>query len=289
MTNTRRKVDLKPLLEKVLVDFPPAARTKADPVQFPRWFFEQGRPVFETEAVALFSAMLAYGSASQFIKKIKAVMESCDWQYLDLITGKISIKSWPAYRLSTAEEIRAFALASGDVITRFGSLKELFISGYLPDESIKNGLIRLHTELLAACKTYLNPVPRGLRHLLPDPDSGSCAKRWHMFLRWMVRKNDGVDMNLWAEVSPAKLLIPLDRHISRISRNLGLTTRKSDDWKTAEEISENLRKFDAEDPIKYDFSLCHLGIAGECTHGKDQQLCRRCILSPACLALHKKT
>ncbi|MEW6712709.1 MAG: TIGR02757 family protein [Candidatus Riflebacteria bacterium] len=280
------KVQLKPLLEKVLTDFPPVKRVANDPVQFPRELFEQGRSSAEIEASALLAAMLAYGSAKQFIKKIDEIMTACKWKYLDLIQNRTSI-NWPAYRLSTAEEIKTLALASGNIITRHGSLKKIFLRGYRKG-SIKEGLIELNLELNRECTAIAGKISRGLRHLLPDPDSGGCAKRWHMFLRWMVRQDDGVDMHLWSEVNPAQLLIPLDRHISRIARNLGLTSRKADDWKTAEEISASLRQFDPDDPIKYDFSLCHLGIGGQCTHGKNPELCTGCLLKTACSAFRGK-
>ena len=281
--------NLKPLLEKVLQDFPPAKRVNDDPVQFPRWFFERGRSLAETETVALISAMLAYGSAPQFIKKLKLIMQVCSYNYLETITSP-SLKhlEWPAYRLSTADEIETLALASGDLVKEYGCLKAVFLRGYLPEKSLRNGLKSLRELLADACQKRAGNISRGLRHLLPDPASGGCVKRWHMFLRWMVRPDDGVDMHLWPEVNPALLLIPLDRHISRIARNLGLTSRKADDWKTAEEISQKLREFDPDDPIKFDFSLCHLGIAGKCTHGKDLELCRRCLLNQACMAFSNK-
>ncbi len=282
------KPDMKALLEKVLTDFPPVKRTTADPIQFPRWFFEQKRPLAEIEAVAVFSAMLAYGSAAQFIKKIEETMQKCDRQFLKLITGsKADAFAWPGYRLSTGPEIGMFAGGVGRVIKKHGSLKAVFMQGYAPENSIQKGLTALHRALIEEISTRQQPLPRGVRHLLPDPAAGGCAKRWHMFLRWMVRREDGVDMGVWSEVDPARLLIPLDRHISRIARNLGLTSRNADDWKTAEEISQNLRKFSPDDPIKYDFALCHLGIAGECTHGKDQTLCGRCLLAPVCKAARK--
>lgn len=281
-----KSADLKPLLEKVLSDFPPVARTKADPIQFPRWFFDHGRPAAEVEAVALFAAMLAYGSAAQFIKKIEQTLDACKWRFLDLILDQKKAEkfAWPAYRLSTGDEIGILARAAGRLIGRHKSLKTVFLKGYKPDKSIKEGLTALHKALCREAEAIAGPLTRGTRHLLPDPAAGGCVKRWHMFLRWLVRPEDGVDMNLWPEVSPALLLIPLDRHISRIARNLELTSRGSDDWKTAEEVSASLARFCPEDPIKYDFSLCHLGIAGECTHGKDQELCRRCLLASACLA-----
>ncbi len=276
--------DLKTLLEHVLTEYPPVERTQADPVQFPRWFLEQGRPSEEIEAVAAYAAMLAYGSAAQFIKKIEQTMVSCDRNFLRLISRPPADFAWPAYRLSTANEIGMFATAMGRVISKHGSLKNVFMSGFKPDNCIKTGLKALQKAIYDEVKTAHGEVPRGVRHLLPDPAAGGCAKRWHMFLRWLVRPEDGVDLGIWPEVSPALLLIPLDRHISRIARNLGLTSRNADDWKTAEEIAAKLREFSPDDPIKYDFALCHLGIAGECTHGKDQSLCRRCLLSPVCRA-----
>ncbi len=279
------KPDLRSLLEQVLTDFPPVARTGADPVQFPRWFFEQGRPLAEIEAVALFSAMLAYGSAAQFIKKIKQALDTCDWKFLQLITSnKARTFAWPGYRLSTSSEIGTFAMATGNLITKKTSLKQVFLEGYLPQKSTKEGLTCMQKALCHEVELLTGQIPRGIRHLLPDPAAGGCAKRWHMFLRWLVRPADGVDMNIWPEVPPSQLLIPLDRHISRISRNLGLTSRATDDWKTAEEISARLRQLSPDDPIRYDFSLCHLGIAGKCTHGKDQKLCGMCLLSSACKA-----
>jgi uncharacterized protein (TIGR02757 family) len=230
--------------------------------------------------------MLAYGSAAQFIKKIKQTLDDCDWHFLELISDrkKALAFAWPAYRLSTAQEIAIFACAIGSLIKRHKSLKNVFLKGFTSDQSIKAGLTSLHQTLCQEAEKIGGPLSRGTRHLLPNPAAGGCVKRWHMFLRWLVRPDDGVDMNLWPEVSPSLLLIPLDRHISRIARNLNLTSRASDDWKTAEEISANLARFCPQDPIKYDFSLCHLGIAGKCTHGKDQKLCRHCLLSSACRA-----
>jgi len=105
----------------------------------------------------------------------------------------------------------------------------------------------------------LNGIPKSVNGLLPDPEKNSPCKRLNMFLRWMVRK-DSVDVGLWSEIDKAKLIIPLDTHVSKISRALGLTQRKTDSWKTAEEITFNLKKFDPQDPVKYDFAIFGLGI-----------------------------
>ena len=282
------KAELKDLLEEILRAYPPIKRVKDDPVQFARGFYDKKRSKAEIEAVALFSAMLSYGSAKQFIKIIKATLEMCDFDFLLFIQQKARFRNtfnsykWPAYRLSTSEEIKAFACAIGLTIQNEGGLETVFLSGYLPDRDIIAGLTKLHGKISEYAAQIVSPIPRGLRHLLPDPASGSCAKRWQMFLRWMVRRNDGVDMGLWKEVYPADLIIPLDRHISKISRNLGLTQKTTDTLNTAKEITEALSKFSPKDPVKYDFALCHLGISGECTHGRTAEPCQKCLLKPCC-------
>ena len=277
--------DLKALLEEVLTKFPPKNRISADPIQFQRKFFDMGRSSIEVEAVAVFSAMLSYGSAAQFTKKIAAILNACNEEFLQLITGKPQKDfPWIGYRMSNAEEISVFAYAIGNVIKKFGSIKEAFKSGYNKNKKTIEGLASLRNAIYEEAEKQMSPLPHGIKHLLPDPLAGGACKRWHMFLRWMVRGDDGVDVGIWKDIiSPSELLIPLDTHISKISRNLGLTERKNDDWKTSVEISENLRKCCPEDPIKYDFALCHLGIGGKCSHGKNFELCSKCLLSPICI------
>ena len=102
-----------------------------------------------------------------------------------------------------------------------------------------------------------------------------------MFMRWMVRPADGIDLGLWKEISPAKLIIPVDAHIQRIARFLGLTSRMQADWRMAQEITAALRRYDREDPVKYDFSLCHIGISEGCSGGK-REACLTCALSEVC-------
>jgi len=104
--------------------------------------------------------------------------------------------------------------------------------------------------------------PRTRKHVA-DPSKGSNAKRINMFLRWMARPNDrGVDLGLWKRISPADLMLPLDVHTGRVARELGLLTRKQDDWKAVEELTAALRAFDQSDPVKYDIALFGLGVEG---------------------------
>lgn len=102
--------------------------------------------------------------------------------------------------------------------------------------------------------------------MFPLPEKGSACKRMNLFLRWMVRK-DELDFGLWTclsgrqdEIPTSKLIIPVDTHIARICKQLKLTKKKNVSWKMAEEITNNLKKFDPNDPVKYDFALCHIGM-----------------------------
>ena len=120
------------------------------------------------------------------------------------------------------------------------------------------------------------PSAAGVRFFLPSPEDGSTCKRLNLFLRWMVRPDDGVDMGLWHGVSPSQLVIPLDTHVSRISISMGLTGRRTVDWKMAREVTARLRAIEPRDPVKYDFALCRLGMLESCPQHADPAACPLC-------------
>ena len=122
---------------------------------------------------------------------------------------------------------------------------------------------------------------RSMRHLVSDPRAGSACKRLALYARWMVRPADGIDLGLWP-IAPSALIVPVDTHVHRISRNLGLTRRCTASWATAEEITAALRRFDPYDPVKYDFALCHLGVSRDCPSRPDLAKCERCVLQDVC-------
>ncbi|GLI53410.1 DUF2400 domain-containing protein [Thermodesulfovibrio yellowstonii] len=123
-------------------------------------------------------------------------------------------------------------------------------------------ILKISNFVQSALKIDLTPVygknikTRGLLHFFPDPLKGSPCKRINLFLRWMVRKRD-IDFALWNTIKPSELIIPLDVHIWRVSKKLGFTKRNTQSIKTAMEITEYLKKIEPEDPLKYDFVLCH--------------------------------
>ena len=123
---------------------------------------------------------------------------------------------------------------------------------------------------------------RGFSHLLSDPRRGSALKRVNMWLRWLVRGPDGVDLGLWRDLGPERLILPLDVHTFRLSGALGLTTRRSADLKAAIEITEHLRFLRPSDPIGYDFALAHLGISGACKGHRVVNVCEQCPLDTLC-------
>jgi uncharacterized protein (TIGR02757 family) len=106
-----------------------------------------------------------------------------------------------------------------------------------------------------------------------------------MFLRWMIRSpREGIDLGLWTTRSPAALIVPLDTHVLRIARFVGLTARRDDSLRTALEVTDGLRRFDPDDPVRFDFALAHLGISGACRGHRDPEVCPSCPLTSVCTA-----
>lgn len=139
---------------------------------------------------------------------------------------------------------------------RHESLEEGFTKGLNSDASMKARLTHFF-ELFFSLPDH--PV-RTYKHI-PNPSRKSACKRINMFLRWMVRRDDkGVDFGIWQTIKPGELICPCDLHVDRVARRLGLIRRKQTDWQTAIELTENLKKLDPTDPVKYDFALFGLGV-----------------------------
>jgi uncharacterized protein (TIGR02757 family) len=127
-----------------------------------------------------------------------------------------------------------------------------------------------------------------MKFLFPSPERGGACKRLNLFLRWVARPADGIDLGLWSSVSPARLLVPLDVHVAFHARVLGLSRRRQADWRMVEEVTAALRAIDPADPVRYDFSLCHLGIHGDCRKARDPMICPRCPIDSLCRLPRRK-
>jgi uncharacterized protein (TIGR02757 family) len=189
------------------------------------------------------------------------------------------------YRFNRPGDIAAFCLALQRILDRHGSLRAYFLKGYSDaDPDVGPALERFVDGILGQ---DLRPVfprgrpSRGFLHLFPRPSAGGPCKRLLLFLRWMVR-SDHLDFGDWPEVSPAKLLMPIDTHIENMGRAVGLIRRKSRSWRMAEELTAQLRRLDPDDPVKYDFALCHKRMSGDCPGRRDRVGCQGCGLMPVC-------
>lgn len=136
------------------------------------------------------------------------------------------------------------------------TLEEAFVIHHNAKEiNTRNALIGFHNLFFG-----LPDSPQRTRKHISTPERNSACKRLNMFLRWMIRKDkNGVDFGIWKKIKPSQLVCPCDVHVERVARELGLITRKNMDWETAVELTENLKQFDPEDPVKYDFALFGMG------------------------------
>ncbi len=281
---------LTPLLEAFYHQHPHIERIKDDPVELPHRYTDPK----EIEIVGWLAAALAYGRVDLFkaaVEKLLTLMEGGPYAYLARFDPDRERPRFQGiyYRLNTTDDLFCFIYLMSQVVQRFGSVGQLFQSLYREEEEdLGPTLSRFIAAVFSVDplpvygKRGKREIPDGLRQLLSSPSQGSACKRMNLYLRWMVRSNDGVDFGLWKEIPPAKLIIPLDTHIIRIARYLGLTKRKSPDWKMAKEITQSLKAFDPADPLKYDFGLCHLGISGACPIDRDWEKCKACSLLDGC-------
>lgn len=260
----------------------------------PLEFVHQFKKPEDQEVVGLIASSLAYGRVERILVSIKDVLRRMDNK-----PHRFTINFNPArnakvfegfvHRFNTGKDIACLVYFAKQMIEESGSIGRFFLKGYNPtDTNIKNALIGFSEKTLSLDASLLYdkqklPANAGVRFFFPSPKDGSPCKRLNLYLRWMVRNRDGLDFGLWKDIHPSKLIIPLDTHIARISQNIGLTKRKSPDWKMAEEITESLKMLDPNDPVKYDFALCRLGILEHCPKRKDLGKCEKCLIKKVCI------
>ena len=240
----------------------------------------------DREVVALVCACMAYGRVSLLKRAIKTVLRPlgpCPAQSLRDFKpdgpAAQEIQDF-VYRMTRGPDVIALFAAIGSALNEVGSLKAVFDHGHHADDSDYQ---RALTHFVSDLRRRGGSERRGFLYLLADAGKGGACKRLNLFLRWMVRGPDDVDLGLWSDLPTQKLAMPLDTHIVRIARYLGLSSRRTTDWKLAKEIASNLAMLDPIDPLKYDFALCHLGIAGTCPRRRDPACCAQCPIQSVCL------
>ncbi|MBJ6749040.1 TIGR02757 family protein [Geomonas anaerohicana] len=282
-------MELKTILEALYQN-----RSQAHLANDPLSFCHRYQDPLDQEVAGLVASSFAYGNV-KIIKKNLAVifdaMGPSPRRFVERFDPKQGSRDFAGFkhRFNDARDLCALLLAARIMIEEAGSIEKWLLRFYTPADEDLTGTLSGFSEAVKSLD--LSPVfgPGGVPadsyfpFFFPSPASGSACKRLCMYLRWMVRPADGIDLGIWHGISPAQLVIPVDAHIQRICRFLGFTSRKQADWRMACEITRALRQLDQADPVKYDFAICHLGISEGCD-GKDRLKCATCPIGDICSA-----
>ena len=248
------KAELKEFLDEKVELYNRPSFIEFDPISIPHQYTKKQ----DIEIAGFLAATIAWGNRTMILRSAGRMMEIMDNSPYDFI-----INSEP----SDFEEINGFVhrtFNSADMIFFLKSLQNIYRH--------KGGLENIFTShqtavsLQPAIHEFRNIFfelshEKGTERQVSDPFKGSAAKKLNMYLRWMIRNdNRGVDFGLWKSISPSTLSCPLDIHSGNVARKLGLITRKQNDAKAVSELDSNLREFDRNDPVKYDFALFGLGV-----------------------------
>ena len=247
----------------------------ADPVQFV-WRYDDPR---DREVVAAIASGLAFGRLASVLASIERVLAlvgptpSAWLDRFDVAEARAALAT-TVHRWTRGDDLVALLVTLRDLRARHGSLEGAFLAGDAPEaRDVAPGL---EAFCRAACAVDVReayggrlPARPGVHYFFPRPSLGSACKRLNLFVRWMVRQ-DAVDPGGWRGVSRSRLVIPLDTHTIRVGRCLRLTRYTSPGWRMAADITETLRRVDPDDPVRYDFSLCHMSMMGACGWEKRQ-------------------
>jgi uncharacterized protein (TIGR02757 family) len=244
-----------------------------DPIHIVRRFEDPA----DREVVGFCAAALAFGrvaSVLQSIERLLVLMGPSPAAFVRQfqVRKQRGAFSGLVHRWTRGEDLVALVVILQQMLKR-GSIEDYFLDGYDPAAPDLSAALESFSDRALAIDQSVAYKDRqchpGVAYFFPRPSSGSGCKRLNLFLRWMVR-HDAVDFGLWTRVPAAKLIIPLDTHVIRVGRCLRLTSYTSPGWRMAADITATLRKLDPLDPVKYDFALCHIGMADQCGFNREQ-------------------
>ncbi|MDX1815984.1 MAG: TIGR02757 family protein, partial [Thermodesulfobacteriota bacterium] len=250
-----------------------------DPVRFPHRFPDRA----DAEVAAFVAASFAFSNVTRILAFLERMFRVLVPSPHAALTGARPVpRSRVAdlsHRFISPAGVHRFLFSVRAVLLAHGSLESL----YRRARGRGDGETRVWLSgfLSHFREAWGDALPRERDFLFPDPHKGSACKRHNLFLRWMVREGDGVDLGLWTVLAPRQLIVPVDTHMARLGKWLGLTARNSADWRMAEEITDAFRVVCPEDPVRFDFVLTRVGILKACTHAS-RGICPRCPLAPAC-------
>ena len=252
------KIELDKLVEKYeTVEF-----IKNDPVQFPHR--SRGKCKEEIELYGFIASLFAYGNRKLFIKKLDEIFAKAEGDLIGYIkNGDFLNLKGIEYRFSKENDIIPIFEILSKLYKESKGLEELFEYSWLTPHS--NPLFKQREQAFfqTVVDYFYSNAPKtanqGFYHMIPNPQNKGAMKRMNMFLRWMVRKGP-VDFGIWDFMQPKDLLIPLDVHVARVSREMNLLDRKSNDFQAVIELTNTLKEFCSEDPVKYDFAMFGFGV-----------------------------
>jgi uncharacterized protein (TIGR02757 family) len=250
------------ILESIYTRYHKPQYLGLDPVQYVREF---SRPL-DIEIAGLLASSLAYGRVETIRENIRKVIALTGRDLIDFVMSasfarKRKILHGFKHRFNDGFDIALLFECARRAFQSFGSMQALFLHGLKSDSgNIKGPLDEFAMSMRSWAMKIAGTSRKSFEYFFPLPQEGSACKRLNMFLRWMVRDNDGIDLGIWGAVGPSLLVMPVDTHVACLAGRLKLTSRRTADWRMAEEITEQLKKNDPSDPVKYDFSLCRAGM-----------------------------
>jgi uncharacterized protein (TIGR02757 family) len=251
--------NLKKFLDQKVKQFNRPAFIKDDPVYIPHLFSEKK----DIEISGFFAATFAWGIRKTIINKCKLLMQLMDNAPYDFCLNHSDddLKKLTGFCHRTFNDtdllyfisFLKFHYSKNDSLENaFFNDKTIQTSGDIIEESLNHFYHYFFS---------LKDISERTKKHIASPGRNSSCKRLNMYLRWMVRNdNKGVDFGLWKKIDPSQLICPVDVHVARVSRHFNLLERKQVDWLAAIELTEELKKFDPKDPVKYDFALFGLGV-----------------------------
>jgi len=247
----------------------------SDPIQIVRRYTSPA----DQEVIGYCAAALAFGRVASVLNTVETlarVLGPAPAAYVrefDPAAPHPELRAM-VHRWTRGVDIVALLWLLRQMIDRSGSIERFFLEGYDPEATdIGAALDSFSRRALALELTAVygrrRPARTGVGYFFPRPSAGSGCKRLNLFLRWMVRR-DEVDLGAWTSIPPSKLIVPLDTHVIRLGRCLRLTRYTSPGWRMAADITASLRAIDPVDPVRFDFSICHVGMMNACGFGRRQ-------------------
>jgi uncharacterized protein (TIGR02757 family) len=258
------------------------ARMGADPIGPVRRYHGAAN----LEIAGLVGACLAFGNAKALRAKVADAFDRLGPDIARAGDDELSVFAAMAgwkHRVYRGEDVARLIIGARRVQRAHGSLERAFVDSLARHGAVRPALAEWVEEVRTAGGLDIAAASRrGAQHILADPAKTSGCKRLLLYMRWMVRPDDGVDLGVWKRVSPSVLLVPVDTHLYKLSRNLGFTTRSTLTWETTEQITAALRRLDPADPVRFDFPLCHLGMLQRCPSRRDPVRCEGCGIQAVC-------